>query len=543
MSTLLTHIKPQFTYCGLTIVLSNPSRLDKLRGKLLCGGALELVTEFLQPEYNTHMCDIRSKECLESLLPETKAILLCGEPATKLWLNQQENTIGELRGSPFIYDGRFSKQQLNIVCIPTFFPQDAADRKNYEREFNPQEELSVIDSGQDDDDDPDAGVDAKRRHGRTKQKNYRFWLQQDINKCKYLLKNNGKVPSPPFQSQYKISPSSHELIEILQNTKGKHLFFDLETFYPSCDLQCIGFSFNYGHAIYVFPVYSFNREWAYPNLHNILRAFSVAMRDNTAVAYNGSGFDYLVLADKYHISIGKKVEDPMIMFHRLYSDVEKSLGHTISCMTWQQFHKDEGDEGYHTPQQMQKKMIYCGKDVYGMQLVHYGLMEKCKTLPGLSGSFREANEAIRPYMTCMLQGIHYKQKLLREIMNDNDRMMMQFLRMLALLVGEKSLKTIQGKSKSGMPSSNVQCCRYFHDMLGYPIAGYGKEREDGTKGASLGKKNMLKLKLKNPLNPVIDLVLAYREYARESGSLKFIPWKQTPEMIEQTREKQMQLKV
>ena len=57
-------------------------------------------------------------------------------------------------------------------------------------------------------------------------------------------------------------------------------------------------------------------------------------------------------------------------------------------------------------------------------------------------------------------------------------------------------------------------------MLGYPVVFKSKK----TQLPSLGKKAMYKLRLKHD-NPVIDFVLAYREVAKESGSLKFNPWK------------------
>lgn len=74
-----------------------------------------------------------------------------------------------------------------------------------------------------------------------------------------------------------------------------------------------------------------------------------------------------------------------------------------------------------------------------------------------------------------------------------------------------------------MPGSNKQCCTYFHDMLGYPVISRGKETKKGTRNASLAKQNMYKLRLRFD-NPVIDFCLAYRELAKESGSLKFNPW-------------------
>src|SRR6266550_5723469 len=98
--------KPAFEYCGLTIILSNPSRFDSI--KLLSAGAGRLVNDFLQPEHNQYQCDLRLKEDLSPLLPNTKCLLVLGESAAKLWTKNNENTLNEIRGSVFYYDGRFS---------------------------------------------------------------------------------------------------------------------------------------------------------------------------------------------------------------------------------------------------------------------------------------------------------------------------------------------------------------------------------------------------------------------------------------------------
>ena len=114
--------KPRFSYNGLTVVLSNPSRLDK--ASLLSANGGQLFNELLRPEFNTFQCDIRVKEDRSELLPNTKCVLLCGEPSAQLWLSNSDNKIGELRGSVFSID--------SIPHIPTFFPQDCVDIKDFE---------------------------------------------------------------------------------------------------------------------------------------------------------------------------------------------------------------------------------------------------------------------------------------------------------------------------------------------------------------------------------------------------------------------------
>lgn len=519
---MLRH-KPAYTYSGLTIVLSHASRFDKVR--LLCATGGHLIDEFLQPEFNRHQCDIRLKDDIEPLLPETKCILLLGEQAAKLWLNNNDDSLNELRGSIFFYDGRFSAQNLHIPCVASYFPQDAADIKNYEAEANPQEASLIDDSS--DDDDKVTEYDQKSRKNNTRWFNFRFWLQQDIKKAKRLVKSNGVVPKRDIEPEYVIAPSSNELIRLLTDTKRKDLFIDIETFVHDCSIKCIAFSFDKHAPIYVFPCISHDYSWAYSNLPHIYRALAHALRDNTVIAHNGCHFDFFVFAWKYKIAIGRSVKDTMIQMHRAFPFVEKSLGHCISLFTNEPFHKDEGECGYYTPAQVRQTLEYCAKDVFTTKLVYYAQLEYAKRIPGLQNSFDRGNACIRPYLTMCLQGMSFDDDLRRKTIKENDRLCEHYIKFSRFLIGVTNIKAIAGKSKSSILNSNKQLCTYFHDMLGYDVVGRGQEREDGSRGASLAKKNMFKLRMKYE-NPVIDLSLAYRELVRESGYLNFTPWELNP---------------
>lgn len=212
-----------------------------------------------------------------------------------------------------------------------------------------------------------------------------------------------------------------------------------------------------------------------------------------------------------------------VIIHNCWPDQEKSLGHLMSHLTWEPFHKDT-DAPYSSLENARKKWEYCGRDVYGMKIGYNKLLEYAKTIPGLMDSINQAMSSIKPYLTTTLQGISYRQDILDKTLKENDRLMMQYHRMINILVGEASLPFIRGKSLAPLPSSNVQCCRYFHDLLGYPVVARGQETKTGDRNPSLGKKALYKLRL-NHDNPVIDISLLYRELAKESGSLKFTPWK------------------
>lgn len=515
--------------------MSKPSRFDLTKRQLLSAGGGRLFDEAIQPDFNRHQCDIRLKEDMEPILEGTKCILLLGEPAAKLWLNMPngENNLNEIRGSVFYYDGRFSGQDIRIPTIATYFPQDAADPRDFESQFNSQSDDVTLE----DDFDEEYDGDEKGRKNQTKRKNFNFWMRQDIQKCKRLIKNNGIVPPPDIYPNYIIHIPENEIINLLEKNRGRKMFIDIETFVPSCDIKCIGFSFDREREIYIFPVFSYDYSWAFTNLHRIFRALAKAIKHNTVIAHNGASFDFLIFAWKYKIPI-VKVEDTMIMQHRFYSSVEKSLGHCISLYTWEPFHKDEGGVGYYTPEQQKQTMEYCGKDVYGMKLVYYEMLKRAAKIPGLIDSMNRANAMIRPYLTITIQGFAFDEEMRKKMIHENDRLCMHYIRMCKILVGEVMYKTIAGKSKSSMLNSNKQLCTYFHDILGYDVMGRGKEKEDGTRGPSLAKKAMFKLKMKYD-NPVIDLALAYRELIRETGYLNFTPW--SPDFLQKLKHEQLAL--
>lgn len=503
-------VKPILTYCGLTIVLSNPSRFDRADLLSSTGGYL-FCQELLQPEFNRMQCDIRLKDNREPLLPNTKCVLLLGESAAKLWLRNEDNSLGEIRGAPYLID--------EIPHIASYLPQDACDVvKEHELENNPylQSQKRV-----EDDTNEDEEVDEKRRHGKTKRKNYRFWLGQDVKKAKSILKYGG-IPPAPFVDNYRVYPSSSDILRYLSR-KDEVLFIDIETD-KHWNILCFSFSFSYG-PIYCVPCLLHDYTWAYSSLPQIYKALLLALNRNIVVAHNGSGFDYLVFTHKYRIPIGRRLEDTMLMLHRAFPEVEKSLGHGTSLCTNEPFHKDESNFAYNSPQVCKQLWTYCGKDVYTMMLIYRWLKNYAKTQPGLTESMQQANDSIRPYLITSLQGIAYRESMLRQTMADNDRKMTQHLRMVDILIGRDFAKSLRKKSKSGLCGSNTQCVSYFHDFLNYPIVGYGKpSKQDGKRRPSLQKKNLLKLRLKVE-NPVIDITMAYRECAKESGSLKFIPLK------------------
>ncbi len=490
-------------------MLSNPSRFDKASLLTATGGSL-FSNWCLQPEMNSMQCDIRVAEDMSPLLPGTKCVLLCGTTAMHRWLpDTSKNSIGEMRGSTFVRGG--------VVHIPTFFPQDAADMKAYEQQLNPLSPDYAPDSDEYDTDDEDG--DAKR-HGKTARRNYAFWLRADVRKAKKVIANDGKIPSSEFpEPVYHIYPHSDEVIRLLENTRRGTMWFDIETDYEP-NLQCFAFSFD-GINVYSVPILDNNYKPAYGSYHHVLRALATAFRHNRVVAHNGAAFDFFVMPYRYRIPI-YDVYDTMLAMHRCFPDIEKSLGHCTSYWTWEKFHKDEDSTGYLTREQMMDRLKYCAKDVRTMFLVHKAIDEYAATIPGLQHSIDAAMASIKPYIITSLQGIKYRQDKVDVTKKENDELMMQYNRMIRLLIGDEGLKMVARgvKTPHMFAGSNVQCVEYFHNILGYPVVARSKK----TGAPSLGKQAMYKLALKHD-NPIIQLVLAYRGVQKEYGALKFTPWR------------------
>lgn len=510
--------KPKLAYSGLAVILSNPSRFDKL--SLLSANGGELFNNYcLRPEMNLMQCDVRLMEDTSDFLAGTKGVLLLGEAAMHEWCVQtRTNTLNEMRGT--ILNVR------NLPAVASFFPQDAADIRTYEQQLNTDSKEYTIDE-ESFAEDSEGDVKALSP---TKRANYAFWLKADVKKLKRLVSGGGLSTSAT--PTYRIYPSADEVIQILQREKGQFLYFDIETDYEEQNLLCFSFSFGGSPSIiYCVPILDYNYSWAYSSLHYILRALAVAIRDNVIVAHNGASFDFFVLAYKYGIPVGK-CYDTMLAMHRCFPDIEKSLGHCTSLWTDEPFHKDSDSRAYRTYDHMMQKLKYCGKDVWTMSLIYKEITAYAKKIPGLESSIQCAMDSIRPYLITSLQGIRYSQTKVDALKKENDRLMMQYLRIIRLLIGEQGMaeckSAVKGKAK-GFASSNTQCCNYFHDQLGYAVM--FKSQKTGK--PSLGKKMMFRLALKYP-NPVITFTLLYRQIAKEYGALKFNPWKDDDNKITKT---------
>lgn len=502
--------KPIATYCGLTIILSNRSRFDNARLLTASGG--HCMTMFcLRPEFNANMCEVRLAEDKSPFLPETKCVLLCGEFAMHYWLPwTSNNTLNELRGSVFKLPG------TNIHAIPTYFPQDAADLKAYEQEGNVNSKEYT--GGEDYSENESEDEGAAKRHSKTKRGNYAFWMREDVRKAKVIITTG--IPKKEYEPTYITAADSPTVVDALLSTKSSYLYFDMETDWEEQNMQCFSFSFN-GRTIFNVPILDYTYQLSFHGWASIIRALALAISRNTIVSHNGACFDFFVLGHKYRIPVNK-CYDTMVAHHRCWPDVEKSLGHSVSHLTWENFHKDEDSQGYRTREQMMDRLRYCGKDVYTMFLVHKAIEKFAKTIPGLQDSIDSAMDSIPAYLCTTFQGIRVDEEFRKKLLADNDAKMTQLLRIFDILIGPVGLAELESVVKNSkarsLASSPKKCVEYFHNMLGYPIV----HRTDAGE-PSLGKVPMYKLALKYE-NPVIDTILMWRSLQKESGTLGFNNW-------------------
>lgn len=513
------HHLPVLPYKGLTIVMSNGSRFDTKQvlsgnaGDWFCNSLLHKVVGC-----NRYSCDIFDLEGFNSnqrrLIDGTKVIIALGEKAHQS-ISGFDTSLGEHRGSPTFYQG--------IPCIASYLPQDCFDPINHESRLNSA--ATGYEENSDSDDDEDDS-DVKSRHGRTKRSNYRFWLSKDMEKVGRILRNNGQLIQHPT-SDYRIYPSAKEAIDYLNSYENTDFYFDIEND-TEYNVNCIGFSFGDNNPTYTLPLLRWDYSIAYTQIGEIMRALVRAMSRNITIAHNGSGHDFIIMPWKYGIPWGSRLGDTMVMAHRCFPMVEKSLGHVISLFTDLPYHKDEGVFMPQNTQQEQRLWQYNAKDVYAMREVKKGMMAYARTQPGLEASIQQANDSLVPYLTTVLQGILYDEKKVEENLLVNDRILNGLLRLLTAAVGSDKLEEIRGNGESSMPSSSPQCCKYFHDYCGYPIQGYGKVGKTGKRNPSLNEKNFLKLVMKledrGIKNCVVDIVLGYRSIAKESSMLRFQPW-------------------
>ena len=513
-------------YNGITLILNKPSRFDLKSPKceLFTSASGDWFKKQLMKNgilFNEcHVCTAKDYSIPEG----TKCVMLLGEEAFRIKFNNPDHSLNEYRGYPY------KDNDHGYVYLSSFTPQDSFDPLDYEGKFNsgkPSVSSSdeSVESAESDEDETET-----KSHGKTRRKNFRFWLSKDIAKlCR--IKFFGLKQHSEFENI--IYPSADEVIAQLLQRKQWNLYFDIETDPETMDITVFSFMFenpdvlNYT-PVYTVPVRRFNYETGYEILEmcKIFRALAVAFRDNTVVTHNGSSFDLFVLAHKYKISFGPSNYDTMLACHRCFPEVEKSLGHAISLFTDEPYHKNEA--GVYVPFNTEQELAlwkYNAKDVWTLRLVKHGIDNYAKKISAIE-SIAQANASISPYLTNTFHGIRMDDDAINRLLDENNRRVTQMLRILQILA--PSIKN---------PNSWQQIGKYLYgDVTGTPDGGLGLtppwynklsavQRSKGQQrgNPSTDESALLELSLKHEL-PVIPVILEIRKIAKQSEAVTFEPW-------------------
>jgi len=462
---------PKLAYSGLTVIIDEASRFDKDFSRLLSGPVRDWFDrDCLIPPYSLDSSDLRDINCLDPILPNTKAFLLGGEK------------VAEKYARAFIDPPGYTAVAFGRPALPIFYPQDCCDHKNYR-------------GVSDDDETPDSDRDTKESTP-TRRKNYRFWNQWHIRK--FLL---GNTPSAPALDAI-VYPRLEHVITLLNQTRDEDLYLDIETSRVHRCLSCIGFSTSSSFPrVYVVPVYLSTGDLAYREFVGFHRALSLALARNQVVIHNAS-FDLLVLHGFYKMCLPSHVYDTMIAQHRCFPEAEKALGHAISAWTNQPYHKDFSTE-VHSHDQEQRLWQYNARDVFNLKLIKDAQLSYAAKDPGLLASISQGNDSIIPYLVTSITGLRLDTLTLSRTQMELTRKRELFARIASILVGAPF-----------NPASSKQCADFFHKKLSYPVV------SRTSQGApALGSKQLFQLQLKHA-NPLIPVILKYREAAKDASSLE-----------------------
>lgn len=476
---------PQLPYCGLTLILSKPSRFDTQTGKLLSGFAGQVFKRYLHPLL-IESIDIQVATEPVELLPGTRLVLLLGDEAlSRHYPVDVKMTLNDARGNPVV------SKINNIVYIASYGPQDAQDLADYE-------------SGSDDDDSDSADDGDVKGHGVTKRRNWSWWLRADVLKAKRLLKMEVSEILTEEPIEVKIYPSAAEICEHLKSIKNDRLILDIET-KKRQELTCIGLSFASSNLVYVIPWSRYDGTYAYGDifLRRIIQALCVAMGSNTVVCHNAC-FDLLVLCWKYKIPIPKDILDTMLIWHRCYPELEKSLGHLISYFLNRPYHKSEGIYSPKTPQQEIQLYNYNAKDIITTRQILKPLLAEAEKL-GSAESATWACRMVRPYLTATLRGLRTDVAEFKARYADLEVKRQQINRCLGFITKrpEMNIRSHQQVSEYLYKSLNLHC-------------------PDDKKPTAA--KTLLRLLAKNKV-PSIKLILLSKKSGKLASSMKFRLWK------------------
>lgn len=464
-----------------------------------CGAMIKHRTiDTLSPdEWTVRVQEITTGLNVHQLPPDTHLWCL-GPEWLKLLIN--DSAIDKHRGYRLSVAGR--------PMIASYKPIDCWQLKKLapgEKEAKPEAGAGSFDSVFDDGDD-DSASDGKDVAA-TARKNYLFWTLADFAK---LL----RPPIKPLPATTHTCMSPHDMARILLDIpKNFKLFIDIETRYGDHILDCIGFGwikpsdgsifacsvpFYYGDTLADTPA-AYARFWKALYL-------TFSRPDITIVGHN-LAFDLFMLHHYYHLPLPARIFDTMLFMHRHHTGVDKSLSHAMSYYTdLSRNHK--GDYVMNTSRDRYLQLAaYNCLDNIGTIEVWRGQQRAAAANPALARAAEDANVTQVLSFKMSFTGILVDTRVQAEKISRAELLLSNLARIINILVGREF-----------NAASSKQCADYFFRELNYPVL---ELTETGL--PKMDTKNLYQLQLEQP-NPLLPLIIEYREQQKELSMLKFEPY-------------------
>lgn len=363
--------------------------------------------------------------------------------------------------------------------------------------FDPAEAYSLraLDNDEDDDEEATGKDSAPTRH--------------KLGWCRHALDKLLAPPAPitrmfrPVLQQTPLAAAA-----LLRQVSGTYIVLDIENSPKSAECYIIGFVCGDSPAVQVVPIFGANRKLIYPrkDVATFIAALAQALSRNLVVAHNAS-FDLAMLAYRYRVPIPENVYDTMLAQHRIEPLLEKSLDHCIRY--WLNCPSHKGDFVIpFTAEQYRQLAEYNAKDVFLTREIFLRQRDFISSRPGLRASVEQANSTVPMYLAAGIKGFYVPEDLLAK---EKDKLQRRSdsLRALAKALARDLMPDFS-------PGSSQQCAKLFYEKLSYEPQG-----ETASGRPQMNKAAMQKLRLRYPHNPLLRVILAYREVTKALSMFQF----------------------
>lgn len=418
--------------------------------------------------------DIRLPESRNYLAPPlTDFALVLGADACGRVFN--DRNINKHRG--------YRKHIRNVPAIVTYSHIDCWDFRDDESDES------------DGDNDKDVSV--------TRRANYLYWAITDFNKLfRPVRQHNARVTN--------LRPDLRAVSDLLDRAPDDLLLsLDIETRPQDNTLDCIGLGFFVKSTwyIYVVPIYGPDNLLLHTQeqISKFWRSLSRSLL-NPRITWIGHNlaFDLSILHYYFRLPFPRRIHDTMLCMHRDSPFVDKSLAHAISRYT------DAADnhKGNFCPNTSQSNFAqllrYNSDDVYWTGEVALRQREDVSR----HADYQQVNDS---QYVCLIMSF-------TGIVIDEDTHAKEIARLTLKAAQLERIIRILTDRPGFNPNSGAQIADYFYTFLTYEPPSLTDSGAPAT-----DEKSLLKLQLKQP-NPVIPLILAYKETSKELSTLNFKPY-------------------